>query len=70
MEKPALPDVLKINQCEIKGKDNVINAFNDHFTKAAAIITSYFSLSERPVMPQSVISSSCFNFITITPSQV
>ena len=70
METPILPDMLKINQCEIKGKDNIINAFNEHFTKAAAIITSHLPVSKKPVIPESVISSSCFDFSIITPYQV
>ena len=40
VETPALPDVLKINQCEIKGKNNIIHAFIDHFTNAATIPSS------------------------------
>lgn len=55
-----LNDTIITGHCEyeIKGKDKIINAFNDHFNKATAIIPSHFPVSERPFMPQSVISSS------------
>lgn len=69
MTPSTLPDLLKVNQNEIKGTHNIADAFNKHFINAGLA-----TLSNLPVDGKDSVATtlSCpgNNFSPISPTQV
>lgn len=71
MPPPAAPDLLKVNDEEMKGKQNIADAFNKHFIDVSGITSSGLAVDAKDNM---AIPSSCkrnhFNFLPISASQL
>lgn len=71
MPPPAAPDLLKVNDEEMKGKQNIADAFNKHFIDVSGITSSGLPVDAKDNM---AIPSSCkrnhFNFLPISASQL